>query len=246
MGDGRIGFGAGGSDAIFPAGLEDGVADEVIVVERAEEFQADGAGHAVPQRPYAPAGHVDLTHPEEFERLDGPAVQFFEDRPGIGTLDFEPVPFAPALVVQRAHVEVEGDVKPLFPGMIHDPVGIAGLVDDIGFVFLEDEYDRVADHIAIRRAVNELLGEIALPVGHRIDRQVLAQFPGVRTLDIQIGHVERLVEQDRAVAPGLLLVAPVAELRGDGKLVGPGRGVSQHIHRVAYRVNLVFECFNRH
>ena len=116
----------------------------------------------------------------------------------------------------------------MFLGVVHHPVGIHGLVDDVDLLFLQDEDDRVADKVAVFRAEDELLGNIAPPICHGVDCEKLTKPPCVRPFNVEIRHVERLVEQNCSLAPGFLLVPPIGEFRLDRELVRARGRVPEH------------------
>ena len=64
---------------------------------------------------------------------------------------------------------------------------------------------------------DELLGHVDREVRDAVDREVADQLEGVGTLDVEVGHVVRLIEQHGRATPGELLVAPVAELLDDAR-----------------------------
>src|SRR5262249_354846 len=66
-----------------------------------------------------------------------------------------------------------------------------------------------------------------------VDAEVAEEPERVRPAHEQVGHVMGLIEQRTGLPPGLLLRAPVAELRRDGERVGPCRGVPQQVDRAA-------------
>ena len=92
----------------------------------------------------------------------------------------------------------------------------------------------IADDVAAVAAWHELLGLVDGEVGEAVDAEIVEQLPRVGAFDEDVDHVMRLVEQDTAGAPGALLVAPVAEFRGDDGIdVGADLRIAQHLDRIA-------------
>jgi hypothetical protein len=71
------------------------------------------------------------------------------------------------------------------------------------------EQDAVANNLPAVIAGHELLGLVDAESVEAVDRQMREQLACARTLDEQIHHVVRLIEQHRGLAPGALLVAPL-------------------------------------
>ena len=71
------------------------------------------------------------------------------------------------------------------------------------------------DDLPLVVARDELLGPARPEVGEAVDAQPGQQLERVGPFQKQLRHVVRLVEQHGALAPGMLLVAPVGEFRGN-------------------------------
>jgi hypothetical protein len=80
------------------------------------------------------------------------------------------------------------------------------------------EENAVADDVAVVADRNILLGAIDGEILEGVDGRVGAELYGVGTLDVDVTHVVRLVEQDGGLAPGLLLGAPVRILTGNYRI----------------------------
>ena len=105
--------------------------------------------------------------------------------------------------------------------MVLDPVVRGRPTDEIEGILGEKEQDRIADHVTVVVAGDELLGLVDGEVPDRVDAEVRQQLERIGTLDVHIGHVVRLVEQHGGFLPGALLVSPVREFgRYDGKDIG--------------------------
>ena len=68
----------------------------------------------------------------------------------------------------------------------------------------------------------------------------------VRSFDVEVGHVVRLIEQRGARPPRFLLVAPIREFRPDRDGIRPGCGAPQHVHGISMLLQLGFEILRHH
>jgi hypothetical protein len=86
-------------------------------------------------------------------------------------------------------------------------------------------------------ARDELLRLIDLEVLERVDAEVGQHLERIGALEVEIGHVVRLIEQRAGLAPGPLLVAPVREfVAHDRKGVRPDLRIAHHLDRIARRL----------
>ena len=175
---------------------------------------------------------------EEPDVRDRPAVQLLEDRRRVGPLDLEAVVHAldPVAVGPRRRARVAGDphVVRAERAVVLDPVRRRRPADQHEPVLALAKADHVADHVALGADRHEVLGPVRPEALEAVDRQPLQEPLGIRPLDDHLVHVVRLVEQHRRVAPGLLLVAPVAELGRDDRIdIHPDPRIPQHPHGVA-------------
>jgi hypothetical protein len=107
--------------------------------------------------------------------------------------------------------------------------------------------NRVTDHEAVVVAGDELLRLIHLEVLERVDAEIREQLQRVRSLDVQIRHVMRLVEQRTRLSPRPLFVAPVGELRPDHReRVRPRLRMAQQLNGIAGGLQHVFETSRTH
>ena len=94
---------------------------------------------------------------------------------------------------------------------------------------------------------DELLRLVHPEVLEPVDAEVGEQPDHVRALDLEVGHVVRLVEEGARLHPGDLLVPPVRELgRHRGVDVRPDLRVARHLHRAAGRLQLLFQALVTH
>jgi hypothetical protein len=127
-------------------------------------------------------------------------------------------------------------------GVELDPVRHGGPADHADLVLGVAEEDGVADHVAVVIAGHDLLGLVRPEVLQRVDRDIGEQAPDVRALEIDVLHVEGLVEEDDGVLPGLLLVAPVGVFGLVGELVAADGRVAQHVNRAGILLEFGFEA----
>ena len=119
--------------------------------------------------------------------------------------------------------------------------------DEVERVLRESEEDHVADHVALGRAGNEVLRLARHEAVEAVDGEPGEKRERVGACHGQLGHVERLVEEDARVLPGELLVPPVRELGRDSRIdVRPGLGVAQQLDGVVRRREHVFQASRHH
>src|SRR5580658_2228203 len=104
--------------------------------------------------------------------------------------------------------------------------------DKIEFVFVQIKKDGIPNYVSIMVTRNKLLSLIHLEILIAIYAQVRQQFERVWTLDIEIRHVVRLVEQSAALLPGALFIPPVSEFGAHHwKGIGSNLRITQPFHR---------------
>jgi hypothetical protein len=138
---------------------------------------------------------------------------------------------APArLVDERALVALGLGVVTARLEVVLHPVQRRRPADEHEAIRREMEQDRVADHVAIVVAGDELLRRVDAKVVERIDAESGDQLQRIGTFEIQVRHVVGLVEQCAGLAPRALLVAPVRELvRHHREGVRADLRVAQHL-----------------
>ena len=126
-------------------------------------------------------------------------------------------------------------------------VGRAPSADVAQLVLLEVEQDAVADDVAVVAAGRELLGAVDGELREAVGREVRDELKGVRSFEVLLDHVVRLIEEHAGLAPGALLVAPVGVLGGhDGVDVRADLRIAQHVDGVAGRFQQVFQALLAH
>ena len=134
-------------------------------------------------------------------------------------------------VARRAVVAAHLDVEAAGLCVELHPVHRRRTAHEIELVFGVVEHDDVADDVAVVAQGSELLGAVGHATLEGIARQVVQHLEGVGPGHQQFRHVVRLVEQDGRIAPRLLLVAPVAELRRHLRIdVRPDPRIPQQIN----------------
>src|SRR5690606_373649 len=157
---------------------------------------------------------------------------------GVGPLDLEaimrPIDRLAVRTALGAGVVDEPDVVAADRRVEAYPVGRRRAADEHELILTLPEKDHVADHVPGRRDRHEMLRTVQIEVREVVDADVGQQLLGVGTLYGQLGHVMRLIEEDRGFAPGALLVAPVREFRGDDRIhVNAGLRVAQQLDGAA-------------
>ena len=206
-----IGAAADLNHAVLLAGLEQRRVDGVVVGPRAPHLQTRLAGHAVAQRADVLACDLEARHVEEAQLRRLLARRLANDVHRAGTLHLVAVQNRIALAVERVVVAPDAHVVAARRGVVVQPVDRRRNADGLVFVLLEVEQDVVADDVAVVIDGDELLGHVDRELRDAVDGELADQLERVRPLDVQVGHVVRLVEQHRGPAPGHLLVAPIRE-----------------------------------
>ena len=131
-----------------------------------------------------------------------------------------------------AFVALRRRVVPSRLQVVLHPVVRRRTADEVESVLVEIEQDGVADHVAVVVAGDELFRLIDLEVLEAVDAEIREELQRVGALDVEVGHVVRLVEQRAALAPRALLVAPVRELGPNHrKGIGPDLRIAQQVDR---------------
>ena len=148
------------------------------------------------QGAHLPARDREPAHVEELDLGQRPAVRRRQYVEGSRALHLVAVELAPprrvhggALVALDRHVVAAG------LGVVLHPVVGGGTSDEAHAVFVEEEEDPVADHVAVVVAGDELLGLVHREVLEGVHAERGEQPDHVGALDVEVGHVVRLVEE---------------------------------------------------
>jgi hypothetical protein len=115
--------------------------------------------------------------------------------------------------------------------------------DEAQSLLIEIKEDRVADHVPLVVAGDELLRLIDPEIPEAVDSEIREHFESVAALDIQVRHVMGLVEERARLAPRALFVSPVRELGAHHrKGVGSDLRVSQQLYGTAGALQYVFQA----
>ena len=102
----------------------------------------------------------------------------------------------------------------------------------VEFVFVQIKEDRVANDITIVVTGDKLLRLIDLEILEAIYAKIREHLQRIRAIQIQIGHMVRLVEKRAGLLPRTLLISPVRELgTHHRKGVGSDLRIAQALHR---------------
>jgi hypothetical protein len=99
--------------------------------------------------------------------------------------------------------------------VVVDPVLQRHAGDELEAVLGVAVGDALADHVAVVGTADQLLDPTGSDVLEAVDPHRPQQSHGIQTAQEQLWHVVGLVEEDRRLPPGALLVAPVRELGRD-------------------------------
>ncbi len=221
------------------SGLQQGVLDACGVLPRSEDFQArvllaGRADHGVVERADRHSGDLEPADVEEPDPAERPARRGLDDLQGGRPLDLVAEQQALARVDRGGVVPGHLDVVVTGLGVELDPVRRHRCPDQRVLVLVEAEEDGVADEPAARARRDELLGPVPAEAGEGVHADLGEQPLGVGAPEVDVAHVEGLVEQDRGLPPHALLVTPVRVLRArDRERVGAAGVGTQHPGRVA-------------
>src|SRR5690606_17668209 len=239
------------TQAELRTGRDDRLADLVVLLVRAPDLETGSARHAVPEGADRAAADLHRAHVEELELLDRAAVQLLDELPRVRALDLEAIALTDDGLAhrtrRRAVVFLDLDVVAARLRVEHDPIRRRCTADVDQLVLLEVEENAVADDVAVVRDGDVLLGAIDGEVFEAVDRRVRQELQRVRAFDVKVDHVVRLVEQHAGLTPSALLVAPVRELGRDHRIhISADLRISQHLHRVPYRLQDLFQASFTH
>ena len=185
--------------------------DLLALLPRAEQLEPGHAGHAVVQRAHLVARDRDHAHVEELDVRQRSAVDLLQHLERSGPLHLVAVELPVAGIDGGALVALRGRVVVSRLAVVLDPVVCRRAPDETEQLVVEVEENGIADDMAVVVAGDELLGLVDGKIVKAVDGKVREQSERVGSLDVEIRHVVRLVEETRCLAPGALLVAPVRE-----------------------------------
>src|SRR5687767_8519342 len=121
-----------------------------------------------------------------------------------------------------------------------------GPPDEIEPILVQMEENRITDHVTILIACNKLLGLVDFEGLEVVHAEIGEQPECVRTFDIEIRHMKRLLEEDASLPPGTLLIPPVRELGGSRKCIGTYLRVTQHLDWALGSLQSFFQALMTH
>ena len=131
--------------------------------------------------------------------------------------------------------------------MVKQPVGDRRAADEGELLLGLAEQDAVADHAALRRDRDELLGGVHRELRGGVDAGVSDQLQRVRTGDKDVVHVVRLVVENRGLPPRDDLAPEVRELGRDDRVdVRAKLGIAQQLYRVPRAVEQLLQVLRAH
>src|SRR5687768_16531944 len=95
-------------------------------------------------------------------------------------------------------------------------------------------------------ACDKLLGFVDFEVLEVVYAEIGEQPECVRTFDIEIRHMKRLIEEDACLPPSTLLIPPVRELGGSRKCIGTYLRVTQHFDWALGSLQSFFQALMTH
>ncbi len=203
------------------------------------------------QATYLAALDGDGVHREELHVGNRPAIDLVEDLLGVRSLHLEAIVAArDGLAARmRGRAVIANEVHLVAAGLAVElqPVHRRRAAHEQQFVLVEMEQDAVTDDETVIAGGHHLLGAVDGKVREAVDRGVRAKLERIRALDGELGHVVRLVEQHRRVAPGALLVAPVGEFARHHRVdVRAKLRVAQQFDGIAGGLEHAFEILLSH
>ena len=215
--------------------------NDLVVLPWAPHLEARLAGHAVAQRADFFACDLQARHVEELELRRRLTCRLANHFHRARALDLVAIQDGVALSIERVVVSPDAHVVAARRRVIVEPVDGRRNTDGLVLVVLEVEQDVVADHIAVVVDRHELLRHVDREVRDAIDRELADHLQRVTAFDIEVGHVVRLIEQNRSTSPGQLLVAPVREFLHHARHHGRrSLRLPQQLDRVARLLNRFF------
>ncbi len=222
--------------------------DVVPVLPRPEQLHAGDARHAVMQGTHLPPGNGELAHVEELDlgqRATGRALEHLQRVRALNLVPVEPA--ATGRVDRRPLVALHTDVVPTGLGVVLHPVVRGRTAHEDDAVLGHAEEDPVADHVPVVVAGDELLRLVDGEALEAVDAELREQRDDIGALDVQVGHVVRLVEQRAGLPPGALLVAPVGELTRHLRIdIRPDLRVARQLDGAADRAQHVLQTAMTH
>ena len=117
----------------------------------------------------------------------------------IGALNLVAVDHPAALVVHGALVTSDLHIVVADDGIVFNPVRHRGTTHDADLVFGVAEEDRITNHVTVVITGHDLLGLVRSEILKRVYCDVRQEAHDVRTFEIDVLHVEGLVEEDNGV-----------------------------------------------
>src|SRR5215218_833789 len=113
-------------------------------------------------------------------------------------------------------------------------------------ILVQIEENRITDHVSMMIACDKLLGIVSFEVLEIVYAEIGEQPECVRTFDIEIRHMKRLIEENAGLPPGTLLIPPVRELGGSRKGIGTYLRVTQHFDWAFSSLQSFFQALMSH
>src|SRR5215203_4275651 len=121
-----------------------------------------------------------------------------------------------------------------------------GPPDEIEPILVQIEENRITEHVSIMIACDKLLGFVNFKSLEVVYAEIGEQPECIRTFDIEIRHMKRLLEENAGLPPGTLFIPPVRVLGGSRKGVGTYLRVTQHFDRAFGSLQRVFQALVTH
>jgi hypothetical protein len=119
--------------------------------------------------------------------------------------------------------------------------------DEQQLIFVQVKEDRVANHVAVVIAADELLRLVHRIILETVDACRRHQLDRVRAFDPHVGHVVRLIEQHARLLPRALFIPPIRKLgRHHGIDVRTELRITQHLHGIPHGIDRVLQVFGAH
>src|SRR5687767_10905327 len=155
----------------------------------------------MPQSTHFPSRDREHVHVEGEDLRRGFSDGSLHNLRSIGTLNLVSENLSTALIHSGSLVGFSSCAITARFEVVLNPVRSRRTSHEIEPVFVQVKQNRVANHISAVITGNELLGLIYFETVEAIDAKVGQQFEGIRTFNIEVRHMVRLIKESARLSP---------------------------------------------